>query len=357
MWVEYIGHMDATTGFGVSRETGWFTVRTRAFDHGSFMTLTDGYWVASPGDGIHGVSVASHLPARVKRRLHGGRARRCRTAITPLSRPAGRGDVRRVTKLRALVSAGELRTFGGAARDPVEKAMAWGPEEQVSFRRVYCSTAVVRDQASFRQLGQTSLVSGEAGQKADTCWAVYGSPGPASCLLSPLPAPPASKAACFNDGRRARAADTESSLDVPASLGPRQGATLGRNAGSEQRQSKLKWAHVGPCRSRPRPRTDVTFSAPSSQPPLVPSSLQFPGGCLTPAWLARPPETRHATFLGGFLMQPLVWLSSRQGETDGRPPLAQGRRLRNRATRRRRDQRTPCQTKAFASRTAGRSID
>lgn len=43
--------------------------------------------------------------------------------------------------------------------------MAWGREEQVSFLRVYCSTAVVRDRGSFRQLGQTSLVSDEAGQK------------------------------------------------------------------------------------------------------------------------------------------------------------------------------------------------
>lgn len=55
----------------------------------------------------------------------------------------------------------------------MEKATAWGPEEQASFLRVYCSTAVVRDQASFRQLGQTTLASGEVGQKADnTCWAV-----------------------------------------------------------------------------------------------------------------------------------------------------------------------------------------
>lgn len=35
-----------------------------------------------------------------------------------------------------------------------EKAMPWGPGEQASFLHIYCSTTVVRDQASFRQLGR-----------------------------------------------------------------------------------------------------------------------------------------------------------------------------------------------------------
>lgn len=117
--------------------------------------------------------------------------------------------------------------------------------------------------------------------------------------------PARSHASTTNDVPRPRIQRARSML--PASSGPRQGATLG---GQERwKPTTPTEAKVGACGALPFPpetpgRRHILrpeLPAPSSQPPLVSSSLRFPGGCLTHTGMAgpaaRPPETRHATFL------------------------------------------------------------